>query len=82
MVGHGKTKEDRKREKALKKKLSKRDSKKMKKQMDIENELKEAAASEDQQQRTKFHTETIQHVFLIYFRILKDKASWIILNMH
>lgn len=80
MIAHTKTKAERKQAKEMKKKMSRRDIKRMKKQKSIENELKEAAATEDIEQRTQLHTETVQLVFLIYFRILKHKVRFMLLK--
>nr|CAB3264388.1 nucleolar complex protein 3 homolog [Phallusia mammillata] len=75
MVAHKKNKAERKKAKEMKKKMSRRQLKHMKKQKAVENELKEAAATEDIEQKTQLHTETVQQVFLIYFRILKHKSE-------
>ena len=65
-----------KRKKALEmKKLSRKQRKQLKKEKDINNEMKELAATEDYDDRVKTHTEIIQQVFLIYFRILKHKVT-------
>jgi len=73
MAPHAKTKMEKKKDKEEKKKLSRKERKQKKKMAELENELKEAAASEDLQEKTKFQTETIQQVFWIYFRVLKQK---------
>ena len=77
MAPHAKTKMEKKKDKEEKKKLSRKERKQKKKMAELENELKEAAASEDLQEKTKFQTETIQQVFWIYFRVLKQKVSLI-----
>ncbi|XP_076800160.1 nucleolar complex protein 3 homolog [Clavelina lepadiformis] len=73
MVGIAKNKEERKKMKEEKKKLSRRKKKESKIEQDKDQELKELAASEDQEERTKIHTEIVQQIFLIYFRILKHE---------
>uniref|UniRef100_H2YPG9 Nucleolar complex protein 3 homolog n=1 Tax=Ciona savignyi TaxID=51511 RepID=H2YPG9_CIOSA len=73
LINHKKTKQEKKAAKEEKKKLSRRVLKHMKKQKKLNNELKEVAATEDHDEKMALHTETIQQVFLIYFRILKHK---------
>jgi len=75
MAPHAKTKLEKKKDKDEKKRLSRKERKQKKKMAELENELKEAAASEDLQEKTKFQTETIQQVFWIYFRVLKQKKE-------
>ena len=74
MVGIAKNKEERKKMKEEKKKLSRRKKKESKIEQEKDQELKELAASEDQEERTKIHTEIVQQIFLIYFRILKHEV--------
>ncbi|KAJ7987723.1 hypothetical protein DPEC_G00329450 [Dallia pectoralis] len=46
----------------------------------LEKELLEADASENKDQKIKLHTETLNMVFLIYFRILKKAEKSILLS--
>ncbi|XP_052772376.1 nucleolar complex protein 3 homolog [Mya arenaria] len=55
--------------------LSRKEKKQKKKEMFIERDLEETKATEDKKKRLKLHTETIQAVFLTYFRILKKATS-------
>ncbi|XP_052254466.1 nucleolar complex protein 3 homolog [Dreissena polymorpha] len=64
------TKEEEKK-KQNSEKLSRRERKLKKKEMFIARDLEETRATEDKRKRLKLHTETIQTVFLTYFRILK-----------
>ncbi|XP_069133349.1 nucleolar complex protein 3 homolog isoform X2 [Argopecten irradians] len=57
--------------KDMMRKMSKREKKRKKKMEELEKELQETKATEDKKKRMKLHTETIQAVFLTYFRILK-----------
>ncbi|XP_060069533.1 nucleolar complex protein 3 homolog [Ylistrum balloti] len=61
--------------KDMMKKMSKREKKRKKKMEELEKELQETKATEDKRKRLKLHTETIQAVFLTYFRILKGGIS-------
>ncbi|OWF43118.1 nucleolar complex protein 3 homolog [Mizuhopecten yessoensis] len=61
--------------KDMKKKMSKREKKRKKQMEELEKELQETKATEDKRRRMKLHTETIQAVFLTYFRILKGGVS-------
>nr|XP_002119269.1 nucleolar complex protein 3 homolog [Ciona intestinalis] len=75
LINHKKTKQEKMEAKREKKKMSRREIKQMKKQKKLKNELKEVAAAEDHDEKMALHTETIQQVFLIYFRILKHKKG-------
>ena len=75
MITNSKNKQKKKEEREAKKKMSRREKKRMKKEAQLKSELKEASAVEDKEERTKFHTETIHHVFGTYFRILKMKVG-------
>ena len=57
------------------KKLSKSQRRQLKKEKDLQIELKELAATEDIDEKTKINTEIVQQIFWIYFRILKHKVS-------
>jgi nucleolar complex protein 3 len=52
--------------------FSKRQKKQMKVDAEIQKELKEAEAVVDLEERQKIHTETLKHVMVLYFKILKD----------
>lgn len=56
-------------------KLSRKEKKRKKRLMFVEKDLQETKATEDKKLRLKLHTETIQTVFLTYFRILKKATS-------
>ena len=70
----GRNKHEKKKKAEEIKKMSRNQRKQMKKEKKLKNELKEIAATEDYDERIKTHTEIIQQVFLIYFRILKHKV--------
>ncbi|XP_053407293.1 nucleolar complex protein 3 homolog [Mercenaria mercenaria] len=55
--------------------LSRKEKKRKKKMIFLEKDLEETKATEDKKLRLKLHTETIQAVFLTYFRILKKATS-------
>ncbi|KAL4231174.1 Nucleolar complex protein 3 [Mactra antiquata] len=59
-------------------KLSRREKKIKKKNMFLERDLHETKATEDKKLRLELHTETIQAIFLTYFRILKKANSSIL----
>lgn len=59
-----------------KRKLSRGQRKYLKRNEKLQNELKETEATERRETKIKYHTETIQQVFLVYFRILKHKEGW------
>nr|KAG5707619.1 hypothetical protein BaRGS_031001 [Batillaria attramentaria] len=56
-------------------KLSRRERKLMKQKEELDRELQETRATEDRQKRLKVHTEIVQTMFLIYFRILKTESK-------
>ena len=58
--------------KDMMRKLSRKDRKKRKKFELLEKELQETKATEDIGRKVKLQTETIQFVFLTYFRVLKE----------
>lgn len=58
-----------------KKKLSRGQLKYRKRQEKLESELKATEAMEKRETVLKYHTEIIQQVFLVYFRILKQKKG-------
>lgn len=58
-----------------KRKLSRGQRKYLKRTEKLQNELKETEAMERRETKVKYHTETIQQVFLVYFRILKHKEG-------
>ena len=72
----GRNKQEKKKKAEEIKKMSRNQRKQMKKEKKLKNELKEAAATEDYDERIKMHTEIVQQVFLIYFRILKHKVKY------
>ncbi|XP_041830674.1 nucleolar complex protein 3 homolog, partial [Melanotaenia boesemani] len=65
--------------KEKKKNLSRMQRKWKKAQEKLEKELLEAEASESKETKTKLHTETLNIVFLIYFRILKKAQRSVLL---
>ena len=78
----GRNKQERKKKGEEIKKMSKSQRRQMKREKNLNNELKEVAATEDYDERIKNHTEIIQQIFLIYFRILKHKVVKIIFLKH
>lgn len=68
-------KEKEKKNHNMNEKLSRRERKKKKRQMFLERGLQETKATEDKKLRLKLHTETIQSVFLTFFRILKNATN-------
>nr|XP_039271663.1 nucleolar complex protein 3 homolog [Styela clava] len=66
---------DKKKAAAEKKRLSRGQRKHLKRQEKLQNELKETEATERRETKIKYHTEIIQQVFLVYFRILKQKKG-------
>ncbi|EPQ58153.1 nucleolar complex-associated protein 3 [Gloeophyllum trabeum ATCC 11539] len=52
--------------------LSKKAKKVLKEQMEIQKEMKEAAAEVDREERAATQTETLKLLFVLYFRILKN----------
>ncbi|KAF3703977.1 Nucleolar complex protein 3 -like protein [Channa argus] len=65
--------------KEKKKKLSRMQRKWKKAEEKLEKELLEAEASESKEKKIKLHTETLNIVFLIYFRILKKAQKSVLL---
>lgn len=65
--------------KEKKKNLSRMQRKWKKAEEKLEKELLEAEASESKEQKIKLHTETLNIVFLIYFRILKKAQKSVLL---
>lgn len=65
--------------KEKKKNLSRMQRKWKKAEEKLEKELLEAEASEGKEQKIKLHTETLNIVFLIYFRILKKAQKSVLL---
>nr|XP_040033167.1 nucleolar complex protein 3 homolog [Gasterosteus aculeatus aculeatus] len=65
--------------KEKKKKLSRMQRKWKKAEEKLEKELLEAEASESKDKKIKLHTETLNIVFLIYFRILKKAQKSVLL---
>ncbi|XP_024120744.1 nucleolar complex protein 3 homolog isoform X2 [Oryzias melastigma] len=65
--------------KERKKNLSRMQRKWKKAEEKLEKELLEAEASESKQQKIKLHTETLNIVFLVYFRILKKAQKSVLL---
>ena len=65
--------------KALFKKAGKHLTRRQKKQLDIQKavdeELKEAEATVDQEERLVTHQESLKYVFVIYFRVLKHAST-------
>lgn len=74
MISGRANKMERKKKAEEKKKLSKSQRKQLKKEKDLQVELKELAATEDIDEKTKLNTEIVQQIFWIYFRILKHKV--------
>ncbi|KAM8889197.1 nucleolar complex protein 3 homolog [Synchiropus picturatus] len=62
-----------------KKNLSRMQRKWKKAEQALQNELLEAEASESKEKKLKLHTETLNIVFLIYFRILKKSQKSVLL---
>uniref|UniRef100_A0A3B3WTG9 Nucleolar complex protein 3 homolog n=1 Tax=Poecilia mexicana TaxID=48701 RepID=A0A3B3WTG9_9TELE len=65
--------------KEKKKNLSRMQRKWKKAEEKLEKELLEAEASESKEKKTKLHTETLNIIFLIYFRILKKAQRSVLL---
>ncbi|KAM4715785.1 nucleolar complex protein 3 homolog isoform 3-T3 [Anableps anableps] len=65
--------------KEKKKNLSRMQRKWKKAEEKLEKELLEAEASESKEKKTKMHTETLNIIFLIYFRILKKAQRSVLL---
>ncbi|MEQ2310382.1 Nucleolar complex protein 3 [Ameca splendens] len=65
--------------KEKKKNLSRMQRKWKKAEEKLEKELLEAEASESKERKTKLHTETLNIIFLIYFRILKKAQKSVLL---
>ncbi|KAI3365034.1 hypothetical protein L3Q82_010087, partial [Scortum barcoo] len=65
--------------KEKKKNLSRMQKKWKKAEEKLEKELLEAEASENKEKKIKLHTETLNIVFLIYFRILKKAQKSVLL---
>ncbi|KAL5021006.1 hypothetical protein ScPMuIL_000161 [Solemya velum] len=61
------------------KKMSRKDRKRKKQMESLERELLETRATESKTKKLKLHTETIQAVFLTYFRILKKAEDSVLL---
>ena len=58
-----------------KRKLSRGQKKFLKRQEELQSELKATEAAERRETKVRYHTEIIQQVFLVYFRILKHKKG-------
>lgn len=70
-------------EKTLKRKgehISRKSRKILKYNTEIENELKEAEAEYDKEEKKKYQSETLKFVFATYFRILKNAPNSLLLE--
>ncbi|XP_064630556.1 nucleolar complex protein 3 homolog [Lineus longissimus] len=61
-------------------KMSKRERKRNKKMVEVNKELQEAAVSEDKNKRIRLHTQILEAIFVIYFRILKKGTHSVLLS--
>ena len=64
-----------KRKKHQREVRSKKMRKLLKEKVEVDKQIKEAEAEVDQQEKRRKQTETVKHVFITYFRILKDPRN-------
>ena len=62
-------------ERKERKHMSKRDRKKLKVEKEVERDMKEAEAEIDKEEKERKYSETLKHIFRIYFGVLKNTEN-------